>query len=380
MWKVLMLSLLILLSGCTRKPNESIEKIWRLIQPLGTYQVGLNPTSIAAADFNEDGSTDLLITNISGNSLSLLIGNGDGTFQDTTTLQKGDMPRVIVAHDFNGDGHEDFVLGSAGDEKLSVFLGNGDGTFRNGQVFDTERPTLAIALSDLDGNGKVDMAVSFKSDKVEIFLSKGDGTFTEAEVLELQDTPTSIAIADYNADDILDMAVANNGAMSNNVSVFLGQGGGHFTPPGHFPTGMRPLFVSHGDFNGDKRLDLLVINGTKNALSFMAGNGDGTFQKAKNFGAGVNPAACINLDVNKDGYLDTLVVNTTSGTMSLVLGQGDGTFRHPPIEYKTEFGPFTIQAVEFTPGGQKGIIVANNSKNSISVFSLRTPSSPIPVT
>ena len=380
MRQIVLFALLILTAGCTREADPTIEKIWKLIRPIGHYQVGVNPTSVAAADFNEDGRTDLLTTNVLGHSLSLLLGNGDGTFQDTTTIKVGNMPRVVVAHDFNGDGHEDIALANAGDHKLSIYLGRGNGTFEPGEVYPTDRQTLAIVLNDYDRDGLTDMAVALKSDKVEILLSQGDGTFLKADVLELQDSPTSIAATDYNHDSLLDLAVANNGAMSNNVSIFLGRGDGTFEFSGHYPTGMRPLFVSAGDFTGDGHDDLVVINGTKNALSFMGGNGDGTFRKAVNFGADTNPTACINLDVNGDGWLDILVVNTTSGTMALLLGKGDGTFIHPPIRYKTEFGPFTIVQIEFTPGGQKGIVVANNSKNSVSVFSIHAPAAPIPLT
>lgn len=366
--------LLILFEGCSRE-NPILIEIGNLITPVGTYAVGTNPTSIAAGDFNSDGSTDLLITNVSGDSLSLLLGNGDGTFQDTTTLKMGNMPRALVADDFNGDGHPDVALANAGSEQVTILIGKGDGTFKEGEKHPTRRPPLAIIISDFNRDHKGDLAVALKSDAVDILLGNGNGTFKKGQTLEVQDTPTSIAAADLNQDKIIDLAIANNGAMSNNVSVFMGQKDGTFKASGHYPTGMRPLFVTTGDFTGDGRLDLEVVNGVRDSLSLLPGNGDGTFKPAIHFGAGTGPASSIVLDINGDGILDTAVVNNLGSTMTLLIGKGDGTFYDQPINYLTETGPFTIIQFEFKQGGKKGLAIANNAKNSISIFALKPPHS-----
>jgi hypothetical protein len=374
LWTLIWAGLLILFQGCTRE-NPTLIAIGQLITPVGTYAVGTNPTSIAAGDFNSDGSTDLLITNVSGDSLSLLLGNGDGTFQDTTTLKIGNMPRALVADDFNGDGRVDIALANAGNDEVTILIGKGDGSFNQGEKHSTHRSPLAIIISDFNRDHKNDLAVALKSDAVDILLGNGNGTFVKGQTLEVQDTPTSIAAADLNQDGFIDLAIANNGAMSNNVSVFMGQKDGAFKASGHYPTGMRPLFVTTGDFTGDGRLDLEVVNGVRDSLSLLAGNGDGTFKPAINFGAGTGPASSVVLDVNGDHILDTVVVNNLGSTMTLLVGKGDGTFYDPPINYMTETGPFTIIQFEFKRGGRKGLAIANNAKNSISIFALNPPPS-----
>lgn len=373
-WVLIWAGLLILFQGCTRE-NPAFIAIGHLITPVGTYAVGTNPTSIAAGDFNSDGLTDLLITNVSGDSLSLLLGNGDGTFQDTTTLKMGNMPRALVADDFNGDGHLDIALANAGSEEVIVLIGKGDGTFKEGEKYPTHRSPLAIIVSDFNRDHKDDLAVALKSDAVDILMGNGNGTFKKGQTLEVEDTPTSIAAADLDRDGIIDLAIANNGAMSNNISVFMGQKDGTFKTSGHYPTGMRPLFITTGDFTGDGRLDLEVVNGVRDSLSLFPGNGDGTFKPAINFGAGTGPASSVVLDVNGDGILDTVVVNNLGSTMTLLIGKGDGTFYDPPINYMTETGPFTIIQFEFKRGGTKGLAIANNAKNSISIFALNPPPS-----
>jgi hypothetical protein len=366
------LPLLIFLQACT-KDNPALVEIGQLITPVGTYAVGTNPTSIAAGDFNGDGVTDLLITNVSSDSLSLLLGREDGSFQDTTTLKVGNMPRAVVTADFNGDKKLDIALANAGSEEVAILIGKGDGTFQPGDSYPTHRSPLSLIISDFNKDGKADLAAALKSDAVDIFLGNGNGTFKRGPALEVQDTPTSIAAADYNQDGIVDMAIANNGAMSNNISVFKGHGDGTFTLSGHFPTGMRPLFVIAADFTGDGRQDLEVVNGVRDSLSLLPGNGDGTFKPAMHFGAGTGPASSIVLDVNGDGLLDTVVVNNLGSTMTLLIGKGDGTFYQPPINYQTETGPFTIIQFENKQRGKKEIAVANNAKNSISVFEISPP-------
>jgi hypothetical protein len=373
-WVIIWAVLVILSQGCTWD-NPALIEIGRLITPVGTYAVGTNPTSIAAGDFNTDGLTDLLVTNVSGDSLSLLLGKGDGTFQDTTTLKTGNMPRALVAADFSGDGHMDIALANAGSEEVTILIGKGDGTFQPGESYSTHRAPLAIIISDFNRDHKDDLAVALKSDAVEILWGNGNGTFKKGQTLEVEDTPTSVAAADLNQDGIIDLAIANNGAMSNNISVFMGQKDGTFKSLGHFPTGMRPLFVTTGDFTGDGRLDLEVVNGVRDSLSLLPGNGDGTFKAAINFGAGTGPASSIVLDINGDGILDTVVVNNLGSTMTLLIGKGDGTFYNPPINYLTETGPFTIIQFEFKRGGKKGLAIANNAKNSISIFAINPPPS-----
>ena len=84
-----------------------------------------------AADFNGDGRTDLAVANSGTNDVSVLLSNGDGTFQNQVRYAVGDYPIALVAGDFTGDGRTDLAVANAGSYDVSVLLGNGDGTFQN---------------------------------------------------------------------------------------------------------------------------------------------------------------------------------------------------------------------------------------------------------
>ena len=106
-------------------------------QPRTSYAVGRQPYSVALGDFNGDGKLDLAVANALDNSVSVLLGNGDGTFQTQTTYATGSGPYVVVANDFNGDGKLDLAVVNYSDNTVSILLGNGDGTFQPQMTFAT---------------------------------------------------------------------------------------------------------------------------------------------------------------------------------------------------------------------------------------------------
>jgi hypothetical protein len=214
-----------------------------------------------AADFNEDGKLDLAATNDGNDTVSILLGNGDGTFQGHVDYATGSTPFPIAAGDLNGDGKLDLVVGNAGANTFSVLLGNGDGTFQTHVDYPTIPDPQSVVLADFNGDGKLDLAVFSEGDGTSILLGNGDGTFRH-----LADYTTgcgggndcTAAVGDLNGDGKLDLAVRLAPAA---VSVFLGNGDGTFQTPLRFATcATNPNQVTIGDFNGDGRLDLVAAN------------------------------------------------------------------------------------------------------------------------
>ncbi len=211
---------------------------------------------ITTGDFNADGIIDL--ATLDG---WVLIGNGDATFQTAQNFDPGGTNRAsIIAADVNGDGASDVVtstlppFGQNGGF-VSVILGNGDGTFQPRQDFGMGNNPESVTAADFDGDGVVDLATSaYLSDTAVVRLGNGDGTFQPAQSFLVDIQPHSIAATDFDGDSVIDLVTGNN---VGNVSVLLGNGDGTFQPRQDF-AGSGTQEVTTADFNGDGRIDIVT--------------------------------------------------------------------------------------------------------------------------
>ncbi|AFU18122.1 Na-Ca exchanger/integrin-beta4 (plasmid) [Bacillus thuringiensis MC28] len=285
--------------------------------------VGTHPVGITSGDFNGDGNLDLAVANNS--FVSILLGVGIGTFLPAMNINIGDSPLLgILAADFNGDGKLDLaVTNDAPGNDVSVLLGNGDGTFQPSTFYPAGDAPIAITTGDFNGDGKLDLAITdvdVGANNVSVLLGNGDGTFQPPSSFPVGQSPVGIASADFNGDGKLDLVVANE--FSQNISVLLENGDGTFQPAVNFPVGTVgsfPLLLTVADFNNDGLFDLAVGNLGTNNISVLLGNGDGTFQAAVNFEVGQSPEVIIAADFNNDGAIDIAVPNYESNNVSVLL-------------------------------------------------------------
>jgi hypothetical protein len=335
-----------------------------------SYKVGKNPTTITAIDINQDGVTDLMTTNVSSNTLSILIGNGDGSFHDQVQLHVCQEPRSLATGFFNADRFPDIVLACAGGDQIAVLFGRGDGKFTEGPQYPVHRTPVSIASDDLNGDRMADLVVALRNDKIKVFLGQGNGEFKHGAQYEYGDTPTSVALSDLNGDEKIDLVVTNGGPMSNAVSIWIGNGDGTFQSPTDYRSGRRPLGVSFADFNNDHIRDLLVINGERDSFSTFLGNGNATFQAGHDSGANAGPNFGLARDFNGDHRVDAAIVNLQSSDLSILFGRGDGTFEYPPRNYRTKAGPFAIALYRVTSSEveEPGLVTADNGDGTVSIF------------
>ena len=325
------------------------------------FATGGKAASVTLGDVNSDGRLDIITANVNSNSVSVLLGNGNGTYQAQQTFATGTNPGSVTLGDVNGDGKLDIVTRNANSNNSSVLLGNGDGTFQAKQDFTTGTQPSSVTLGDVNGDGKLDIITSnFGSGSVSVLLGNGNGTFAAQTTFATPITPSSVTLGDVNGDGILDIITANYNTI--NASVLLGNGDGTFQSQQTFATGNGPQSVTLGDVNGDGRLDLITSNFgvsiVSGNVSVLLGNGNGTFAAQTTFATGNGPRIVTLGDVNGDGRLDIITANQGSDSASVLLGNGDGTFQ-PKVDFTTGSGPFSVTLGDVNADGRLDIVTAN---------------------
>lgn len=325
-----------------------------------------SPLELVQADLNGDDIVDLVVTNNATNSVAVFLGNLDGTFQAEVNYAVDAMPYGLAVGDFNGDGQLDLVVGhdNNGNQTLNVLLGNGDGTFQSRRSVAVPGDTTRHpAVADLNGDGNLDIVVSNESTaEIYVLLGKGDGTFQPAQTTTVPFSGPNVSVSDFNEDGILDLAIAGNA--SQNIYVFLGHGDGTFSPAEPHPATMTPYFVRAADINSDGHVDLLVSSQNSSG-AILLGQGDGTFQTV----SGTPPQPSYSLDtgdLNTDGWLD--VIGDSGGSPITYLGNGDGSLgdghytSNSNQSYSTIVAPFG--------GGIGGLGLATTDYNNNSLIIL----------
>lgn len=289
----------------------------------GNFQepVAISATSVshlAIGDVNRDGKQDIVFTSVLKNTITTLLGIGDGTF--TAVSFQTPSPKLVALADMNGDGFLDIVATAEyPSTTLSIFPGNGNGTF--GDPFQTPAPSsiIALAVADLDGDGLMDVITGtgvLQSDpQIEVWLGRGDGTVKGALAFATPKYPWSIAIADLDGDGRLDVITAN--AVDQSISILRNKGGGlldaavTYVPPSIplYPH-LTPQFVIAGAFLGTGRTDLAVA-AEEGFLLVFPSLGNGTFGAPESswLGGQIYPEGIIALDLDGDGRLDFAIGN-----------------------------------------------------------------------
>ncbi len=371
------------------------------LSPVASFPVGINPQAVVTADFNNDGQLDLATVNYGDNTVSVLLGNVNGTFQPALTSATGTGPQSVAVGDFNADGKLDLATANAGD--VSVLLGNGNGTFGAASNIDFavlgSSPT-SVAVGDFNGDGKLDLGVTsnvyhpatpgtpgywvqdyyggstyypgtpgtpgYNDGQANVLLGNGTGSFAAPSATYLgYGSHSSAAVADFNGDLILDFASTSSD--NGTVDVLLGTGTGTFGPSVAFGAGYYPYSVAAGDVNADGHVDLVTANLYGDDVSVLLGTGTGSFGAAQNYAAGSQPRSVAMADFNADGKIDLVTVNQNAGTVSVLLGNGNGTFQ-PARNYAAGVLPLSVAVGDFNGDRLPDVAVANANSNGVSVL------------
>ena len=283
------------------------------IQP--TSATGSTPSPNEAADFNGDGLDDIVTANTATNTVSVLLGNGNGTFQPRADYVCGNGPHGVAVADFDGDGDIDIAAANTSSSNVGVLLNNGNGTFAPVTTFEGNgNGEWGLTAADMNNDGIADLIVGARfSGRITVHFGNGNGTFTPGPSLNTGLSYWMLVAADINADGNLDITCA---ASSSGGAVHLGDGLGGLAAPQVFAQdGMIATDVA--DLDGDGDLDWVLSNFGQGRW-FMLENNDGVLTQRDIFPATSNPACALILDFNLDGALDIALIDEISDEVLLM--------------------------------------------------------------
>jgi len=313
------------------------------------YQTPGQALGVASGDFNRDGLPDLAVLHFDSQSapaVGIRRGIGGGKFGALRNFSIRPNATDIKTADMNGDGRLDLVIAHSSTSVLTVLLGNGDGTFRPGADLVLAAPAFAIALGDFNRDGAVDIAAleCSSSCNIAMFMNNRNGTFHTSRVVFTGGNGKSLVATDFNRDSNLDVVTAVG--PPSQMQVYLGDGNGSFTsevaavvdnPFDPNSAAESVPSAAAADFNGDGVPDVAILAGTvcgsacgaDNVHIFLS-NGAGNFlfkTKFQIWGSG-GGGRLVASDLSGDRAPELIYSNPThfGGGAKYVLGRGDGTF------------------------------------------------------
>lgn len=368
------------------------------------FAAGLEAFHVAMGDLDGDGKVDLVVVNISANTISIYRNTSSAgsiagsSFATKVDFATGVRPRAIAIGDLNGDGKPDLAIANNGASTVSVFPNTSTpGTITTASFaakidYTTgfnSNPSF-IAVGDLDGDGKPDLATANSvSNNVSVLRNSSAGgvlnstSFTTKVDFTAGTTPTSIAIGDLDGDGKPDLVSAN--FSSNNISVFHNTAtsgsitAASFAAAVNFATASNPYSVAIGDLDGDGKPDLAVANHSSNSVSLYRNTatsgsiGSGSFTSKFDLATGTTPTSVAIGDLNGDGKADVAVANSASNTVSVYRNTAtSGSLNNSSFAAKVDFaagsGTFSVAMGDLDGDARPDLVTANTVANNISVF------------
>ncbi len=336
---------------------------------------GGNGLSLVAADFNGDGIFDLAMSKLNG--VSVLIGNGDGTFKAPILTNTADDISYAAFADLNHDGKMDLAVAYQHLSMISVLLGKGDGTFQTPVNYGATAYTNSFGILPLDDGTFLVVTYDNNSSQLVAAYCPGDGTLNLPQLTAAPSAQAMVA-ADVNGDQIPDLILAAR----NSLDVMLVNNSGIQSPVAYPLSGtlgtLNAGSLATGELNGDNMPDFVVASGvnanssqpTPNTINVLMGQSGGTLAAAQTYPAGNNPIAVVLGHFSGSQFLDAAVADygipgTDPGGVSILVGNGDGTFK-PPVSYSAGAAqPVLLATADFNGDNKPDLAVATGGQISI---------------
>ncbi|MDX8383229.1 MAG: VCBS repeat-containing protein [Ghiorsea sp.] len=284
------------------------------------FPIGSSPRALAIGDLNGDGNLDVVTANQFSNDISVLHGDGAGSFSLVQTKSFGGFstgPSCISIGDMNSDGILDVVVGNVTSDTITIIAGLSTGLLGAGKhlnflkIAATVQGVRSVALGDINNDSKLDIVIANKaSNNVLTMLGDGAGGVIVSGAIDVGQRPKAVGLADLNKDGNLDIVVAN--AWSNNATFLYGTGSGKYGVPQTIAVGTSPIDGAFADWNNDGLLDGVIVNESSNNVTVVYS--DGTTQS---IGVGSKPTAIATGDLNGDGLTDFVVTNGLGNDLTI---------------------------------------------------------------
>jgi hypothetical protein len=285
---------------------------------------------------NGDGKLDLAVANFGASRVSVLLGNGDGSFGAATSFTVGPNPRGVVIADLSGDGRADLAVANDSSGTVSVLLGDGLGSFSPAVSYTAGSGSGRVAVADLNGDGRLDLVTSnYNALTISVLRGTGSGLFAAPVAYSTgggNNYPRDVVLSDMDGDGNLDAVTAN---LYGLVSVLKGNGDGTFVPATSAINGNTGYYdayqVAVGDFNADGRPDLALAGYGQNQLYVLTNAGNLTFGTPVNFTPGSNPIGVVAGDLDGDGVLDLTTARYSGSGVTVYRGNVEVKLAENPL-------------------------------------------------
>jgi FG-GAP-like repeat/Bacterial Ig-like domain len=289
------------------------------LDPPAPVQLGASPNE--PADFDNDGFADLATANVADASVSIVLGNGDGTFGPQQRVAVGSVPKGLAVLDVDGDADLDLAVAHLSGNNLAVLINNGAGVFGAPTFFEGGgNGEHGLVAGDFDNDGLFDLAVgTLNGQQVILHLGNGDGTFDAQPATNAGGTVWMMVAGDLNGDGNLDVTTANSS--SNTGSVLFGNGATGFGAPVTHAAGGFSTATDVGDLDGDGDPDW-VLSSFGGGLWRVFENTGGVFTRLYDFPAVSNPGCAVLLDFDNDTRLDLALLDEIADLVTLKRNDG----------------------------------------------------------
>jgi FG-GAP-like repeat len=340
-----------------------------------TYKLGKGPESLAATDLDGDGLRDLAIANVSSDTVSVLLNQGNGTFRPRRDYRTGGSPQSLAAADLSGDGRPDLAVANWYSNSVSVLLNRGDGIFAARRDYAAGSRPNRFAVADLNGDGRPDLAAAAAfTSSLSVLLNRGDGTFRGRRAYQVGSLD-ELSFGDLNGDGRPDVATANG---TDAVSVSLNSGDGSFGSPRGYPTGRASRRLEIGDLNGDAKADLATANDS-GSVSVLLNRGGATLAAPRNYRTGRDPADLAIADLDGDGRPELVTANragAAENTVTVLANRGGGTFL--ARNYEADLGPLQVAVGDLNGDRLPELVTANTTPDAVFVLTNATGQCGVP--